>query len=124
MKISLQLLVFGLFLSVHVFSAERAERDLSPFSGTYTFNFTDTDESATVTVHFRRSKKADKSLTSWLADGKMEDRSRRLAVTFSGAYVVAKENGDVVVDAQFVRFKLIGKRLEWLPGYEHKLFKE
>ena len=123
MKASILVTILGLLALSNLVSAEKTERDLTLLSGTYTFNPSDTDEDATVTVRFRRNKEPY-AITNWLADGKMEDRIRKRTVTFSGAYVARGPNGAVIVDAQFVRFKLSGKRLDWLPGYKRPLFKE
>lgn len=123
MKAPLLLTILVLVASSNLVSAQKTERDLTRLSGTYTFNFSDTDEDATVTVRFRKNKEAG-AITVWLADGKMEDRVRKRTVTFSGAYVALEPNGIVVVDAEFVRFKLSGKRLDWLPAYKHPLFND
>ena len=123
MKAPILITIFGLLASSNLVSGEKKGRDLTPLSGTYTFSFSDTDEDAVVTVQLRRSKEPA-GTTDWLADGKMEDRIRKMTVTFSGAHVAIAANGAVIVDAEFVCFKLSGKRLDWLPGYKHPLFKE
>lgn len=122
MKSFILLAILGLSGASNIIAEDRG-RDLSHLSGRYTFNFTDTDESAVVSVQFRRNKEQYR-ITDWLADGKMEDRIRDRVVTFSGAYVKIEQNGDVIVDAEFVRFRLTKMRLEWLPGYKHPLFKD
>ena len=117
------LAILAFFIPAQTLTAKDPQRNLTALSGTYTFNFSDTDEDAVVNVQFRKNNK-EYHLTDWLADGKMEDRLRKRKVTFSGAYVSTKLNGDVIVDAEFVCFKLVGKRLEWLAGYKHPLFKQ
>jgi hypothetical protein len=97
--------------------------DLAPYSGTYTFNFSDTDEDATVDVHFRMNNEKYRT-ADWLADGSIRDVIRKQTVTFTGAWVVVENNGELTIDAGFVRFKITGRRLQWLPGYNHDLFKD
>jgi hypothetical protein len=109
--------------SVSHSAPSRQPSDLTPYSGTYTFNFTDTDEHARVEIQFRKNQEPYQSV-DWLADGSIRDGIRNRTITFTGAFVSVGENNEITVDAQFVRFKIKGNRLDWLPGYDHELFKE
>ena len=97
--------------------------DIRSYSGVYSFDFTDTDEDASVVVRFRQNRDPYR-LTDWLADGKMEDRIRNRSVTFTNAFVTIEKTGSVVVDAEFVRFRVNGRHLEWIPSYSHPLHKK
>lgn len=96
--------------------------DPRTLDGNYTFVFSDTDEDAHVSVHFRRN--SDKYGPTWLADGTMNDYVRKISIVFKGAFVSIEKNKVVIVDTRFANFKITGKRLEWLPGYTHHLEKE
>jgi hypothetical protein len=97
--------------------------NLSLYSGSYTYNSSDTDDDATVDVHFRKNYEQYHS-SDWLADGCIRDVIRKRTVTFTGAWVVVESNGELDVNAGFVRFKILGRRLQWLPSYDHDLFKD
>lgn len=97
--------------------------DPSPYAGTYTYNFTDTDEDATVEIRFRKNTERYR-IVDWLADGSIRDRIRNRTVEFTGAYVRKADGKSLIVDSEFVRFKISGNRLQWLPGYDHDLFKD
>jgi hypothetical protein len=109
--------------SVKDTTTPRPTLDLASYSGTYTFNFFDTDEDATVDVQFHKNNDPYR-IVDWLADGRMRDVIRNRTVTFTGAFVSVGTDGELIVDAEFVRFKVTDRRLQWLSGYGHDLFKD
>ncbi len=94
--------------------------DLSTYSGTYTFNASDTDADAKVNIQFRKNKEKGDGI-EWLANGSIRDDIRKQSVTFTGAWVSVEDDGGLIIDAQFLRFKIKGRCLQW-PGYPYDLY--
>ena len=119
--------IFCIFLGcLDVFAEDQefnvTESLLRSLEGEYTFNPSDTDEMAIVTIKFRRPNEQEGGAKDeWRADGTMHNGFHGTTVSFKGA-VVYKDGDSVVVYGQFFGFKLKKGALVWLTNYERQLF--